>query len=38
MGNALASAKQQANYTTDSHNNEGVYNMLIRLEDQGLFK
>jgi len=38
MGNALASAKQQANYTTDSHNHEGVYNMLVRLEDQGLFE
>ncbi|WP_373470927.1 Cof-type HAD-IIB family hydrolase [Carnobacterium alterfunditum] len=38
MGNALASAKQQANYTTDSHNHEGVYHMLVRLEDQGLFE
>lgn len=38
MGNALNYAKQQANFTTDSHNHEGIYNMLIRLENQGLFE
>ncbi|WP_035052281.1 Cof-type HAD-IIB family hydrolase [Carnobacterium pleistocenium] len=38
MGNALSSAKQQANYTTDSHNHEGIYHMLVRLENQGLFE
>ena len=38
MGNALTYAKQQANYTTEGHNHDGIYNMLVRLENQGLFE
>ncbi|WP_350346469.1 HAD family hydrolase [Heyndrickxia faecalis] len=38
MANALPNAKQFANYLTDSHNQEGIFNMLARLEKEGLFE
>ncbi|WP_017551580.1 HAD family hydrolase [Heyndrickxia coagulans] len=38
MANALPNAKQFANYLTDSHNQEGIFNMLVRLEKEGLFE
>lgn len=37
MANALQYAKQSANFFTDDHNHEGIYNMLVRMEDKGLF-
>lgn len=37
MNNALPKAKHSANFITDSNNEEGIYNMLIRLEKEGLF-
>lgn len=36
MANALPAAKQKANYLTESHNHEGIYNMLTRMEEKGL--
>lgn len=37
MANALQYAKQSANFLTDDHNHEGIYNMLVRMEEKGLF-
>lgn len=37
MANALQYAKQKANFLTDSHNHEGIYTMLTRMEEKGLF-
>lgn len=36
MKNSLPNAKQKANFFTDSHNDEGIYNMLMRMEHNHL--
>lgn len=36
MENALVYAKQSANYMTDSNNHEGIFNMLVRMENDRL--
>lgn len=36
MANALPAAKEKANYMTESHNHDGIYNMLTRMEAKDL--